>query len=132
MAAGNYGNLAAVKGKVIYQKFPATGSSPDDKGSLKYFDIEKREEKNILDNVDNYSVSFNMQKMLVQRGTNFAVVSPSENQKFEKPLRLNEMEMMVDPAVEWKELFTDAWRMERDYFYIPGMPGLNGNSGKER
>ncbi len=132
MAAGNYGSLAAVKGKLIYHKLPATGSSPDDKPSLKYFDIEKREEKNILDNVDNYSVSFNMQKILVQRGSAFVVISPAEGQKFEKPLRVNEMEMMVDPMTEWKEIFTDAWRMERDYFYDPGMHGVNWNTVRER
>ena len=132
MAAGNYGNLAAAKGKLIYHKLPSMGSSPDEKPSLKYFDIEKREEKNILDNVDNYSLSFNAQKILVQRGSAWAVISPAENQKFEKPLRVNEMEMMVDPMTEWKEIFTDAWRMERDYFYDPGMHGVNWNTVKER
>ena len=129
---GNYGNIAAAKGKIIYQKFPATGSSPDDKTSLKYFDLDKREEKNILDNVDNYSISANTQKLLVQRGNSFAVIKPDEGQKFEKPLRINEMEMMVDPMAEWKQIFTDAWRMERDYFYDPGMHGVNWNTVKER
>jgi tricorn protease len=132
IAAGNYGNLTATRGKLIYQKFPATGSSPDDKPALKYFDIEKREEKNILDNVDGYSMSFNMQKLLVQRSGAFAVINPGEGQKFEKPLRVNEMEMMVDPMLEWKEIFIDAWRMERDYFYDPGMHGVNWNTVKER
>ena len=129
---GNYGNIAAAKGKIIYQKFPATGSSPDDKTSLKYFDLDKREEKNMLDNVDNYSISANAQKLLVQRGNSFAVIKPDEGQKFEKPLRINEMEMMVDPMAEWKQIFTDAWRMERDYFYDPGMHGVNWNTVKER
>ena len=129
---GNYGNIAAAKGKIIYQKFPATGSSPDDKASLKYFDLDKREEKNMLDNVDNYSISANAQKLLVQRGNSFAVIKPDEGQKFEKPLRINEMEMMVDPMAEWKQIFTDAWRMERDYFYDPGMHGINWNTVKER
>jgi tricorn protease len=129
---GNYGNLSAAKGKLIYQKFPATGGSPDDKPSLKYFDLEKREEKNILDNVDNYSISANAQKILAQRGNSFAVISPADGQKFDKPLRVTEMEMMVDPMAEWKEIFTDAWRMERDYFYDPHMHGVNWNTVKER
>ena len=40
--------------------------------------------------------------------------------------------MMVDPMAEWKEIFTDAWRMERDYFYDPNMHGVNWNTVKER
>ena len=132
LAAGNYGNLAATKGKIVYQKFPNLGSSDDVKPALKYFDLEAREEKNILDNVDNYLLSANGEKILAVRGNNMAVIKPAEGQKFDKTLRLNEMEMMVDPMEEWKELFTDAWRMERDYFYDPNMHGVNWNTVKER
>lgn len=130
--AGNFGNIAAAKGKLIYLKSPATGSSQDDKPSLKYFDFDKKEEKNILDNVDNFSISADAEKLLVQRGNNFAVIKPEEGQKFEKTLRTTEMEMTVDPVAEWKQLFTDAWRMERDYFYDPGMHGVNWNTVKDR
>lgn len=71
-------------------------------------------------------------KMLVQRGENFAVITPNENQKFDKPLRLSEMRMHIDPMDEWKQLFTDTWRMERDYFYDPNMHGVDWNLVKER
>ena len=131
-AAGNYNNLGSVKGKIIYQKFPNMGSGEDAKPALKYFDLDKREEKNISDNIDNYWLCANTNKLLAQRGTAYTVIKPEEGQKFEKTLRLNEMEIMVDPMAEWKELFTDAWRMERDYFYDPNMHGVNWNSIKER
>lgn len=129
---GNYANLAAVKGKLIYQKYPNLGSADDAKPSLKYYDIEDRKEKNISDNIDNYKLSANGEKILVKRGNSYAVIKPSENQKLDKPIRLNEMEMNVDPALEWKEIFTDAWRIERDYFYDPNMHGVNWNLVKER
>ncbi len=130
--AGNYGNLAAVKGKILYQKFPNLGSGDDAKPALKYFDIDKREEKTISENIDNYILCANTNKLLAQRGNSFAVIKPEEGQKMDKPLHLNEMEMMVEPMAEWKELFTDAWRMERDYFYDPNMHGVNWNTVKER
>ncbi len=130
LPAGNYNNLAAVKGKILYQKGANTGS--EGQSSLKYFDVDKREEKNILDNVDNYWLSANTNKVLVQRGGTYAVIKPEEGQKLEKPLHVNEMSMMVDPVQEWKQIFTDAWRMERDYFYDPGMHGVNWNEVRER
>ncbi len=132
LPAGNYNNLAAVKGKILYQKYPNTGNPADGQPSLKYFDIDKREEKNILDNVDNYWLCANTNKMLIQRGSAYAVIKPEEGQKFEKPLRIAEMSMVVDPMQEWKQLFTDAWRMERDYFYDPGMHGVNWNDVRTR
>lgn len=132
MPAGNYGTLSAAKGKIIYLKLPNTGIT-DGKGAIKYFDIEKREEKTILEDARDYVLSENRGKLLVMRSnTSFAVIKPEENQKFEKPLRLSEMQMLVDPAQEWKQLFADAWRMERDYFYDPGMHGVDWNLVKQR
>jgi tricorn protease len=132
MDAGNYGNLTASKGKIIYQKTPNLGSSNDAKPALKYYDIDKREEKEISDNINEYWMAANGSKLLVQRGRDYVIMKAEEKQKFEKPIRINEMEMMVDPVAEWKEIFNDAWRMERDYFYDPNMHGVNWNTVKNR
>ncbi len=132
LTAGNYGRLNATKDKIIYMKFPNTGTSGG-QGSIKFFDIEKREEKNILDNANAYVLSANKGKILAARSNNqFAIINPSENQKFEKPLRVSEMQMLVDPAAEWKQIYTDAWRIQRDYFYDPNMHGVNWNQVRER
>ncbi len=131
LAAGNYNALAAAKGKIIYIKYPNTGA-PDGKGSLKFYDIEKKEEKTILDNADNAGISANGQKLLVNRGPVYAVIAPNEGQKFEKTLPLADMQVMVDPVQERKQLFMDVWRFERDYFYDAGMHGVDWNQAKER
>jgi len=131
LTAGNYGQLNAAKGKLIYMKYQNTGTSGP--GAIKYFDIDKREEKLILENANGYVLSDNKAKILALRSNNqYAIMQPAENQKFDKPLRVAEMQSMVDPAAEWKQIFADAWRIERDYFYDPGMHGLNWNQVKER
>jgi tricorn protease len=130
-SAGNIGNLNTVKGKVTYLRYPNTGTA-DGQPSVKFYDIEKREEKNILDGAENYWLSANKEKMLVSKGGAYAVIDVSESQKFEKPVRTSEMLMNVDPVKEWKQLFTDAWRLERDYFYDPNMHGVDWNLVKER
>lgn len=131
LSAGNYHKPGSIKDKIIYLKFP-----PDDvkdgKPSLKIYDFEKKEEKSIIDNVDDYTLSADRLKLLVHRDESFAVIKPDEGQKFEKPLRISEMQMMVDPMEEWKQILTDAWRFERDYFYDPNMHGVNWQEVKER
>lgn len=129
--AGNYGALAATKGKIIYLKYPNTGAD-DGSGTLKYFDLDKREEKIIIDNVGNAQVSADGQKILVSKAGSFAVISSQEGQKFDKPLDIAGMQMIVDPAKEWKQIFMDVWRFERDYFYDANMHGVNWNQDKER
>ena len=34
----------------------------------------------------------------------------------------------INPREDWKQMFTDAWRMERDYFYDKNMHGVDWNA----
>lgn len=130
-AAGNLGNLNAIKGKIIYMRYPNTGSN-DGAPAIKFYDLDKREEKTILEGADYYILAANKEKLLAAKGSSFAVIAADEGQKFEKPIRTAEMMSTTEPMQEWKQLFTDAWRLERDFFYDPNMHGVNWNLVKER
>jgi tricorn protease len=56
--AGNYSTLGAAKGKIIYLKYPAAGTTGG-QGAIRFFDIEKREEKTVLEDVNDYVLSEN-------------------------------------------------------------------------
>ena len=43
----------------------------------------------------------------------------------EGALKLDAMQMEVDPPAEWKQIFNEVWRQERDYFFEPAMNGVN-------
>ena len=129
--AGNYQMLAAVTGKLVFLRTPRTGSTGG-KSTLRYFDVEEREEKTILDDVDAVDVSADGKKLLIGRKETFAIVDLKENAKFEKPLRLDEMEETINPRAEWRQMFTDTYRFERDFFYDPNMHGLNWDEVRDR
>ncbi|HET6994082.1 MAG TPA: PDZ domain-containing protein, partial [Chitinophagaceae bacterium] len=130
-AAGNFGALAVAKGKIVYMRYPNTGA-PDGRGTLKFFDLDKKEEKTVIDGVDNFTMAANNQKMLVAKSGAFAVLKPDEGQKFDKTLPLSDMQVMVEPAQEWKQIFMDVWRFERDYFYDAGMHGVDWKEARTR
>ncbi len=129
--SGHYISLDADKGKIYFLQAPGTGST-ENQGILKYYDIDKREVKTILANVDDFQLSANRSKILLHRDNSWAIVKGEENQKFEKPLRIAEMKMLVDPVQEWQQIFNDAWRLERDFFYDSTMHGVDWNLVKER
>lgn len=129
MSPGNYGALASIKDKLIFHQLPNTGSS-DRKRSLKFYDFKEREEKTILEDVSGWQLSANGNKLLVQKDGNFYVIKPEPNQKTEKKLRTEEMQLLVDPREEWKQIVTDAWRLERDFFYDPNMHGVDWSKVK--
>jgi len=121
---GNYSNLQAVEGKILYQKHPRTGSG-EEAIPLVYYDLKEREEKTVLGDVDGYRLSADRKKVLVWKKQNAAIVDVKPNQKMEKKLRTGELEMMVDPRAEWRQIFTDAWRLSRDFFYDANMHGVD-------
>lgn len=123
--AGNYNNLQAIKGKIVFQQFPNTGSGNNNGSSVKYYDLEERESKTIISGINGYLISANENKMLVAKGNAMAIIDVKADQKMEKPLRTAEMKMTVIPKEEWKQIFRDAWRLERDFFYDEGMHGLD-------
>ncbi len=130
-AAGNYADLGAAKGKVVYRRRPRTGSA-DDKSPVVYYDLAERKEQTVLDDAAGVQLSADGKKLLVRQRRAFAIVDLKPGQKFEKPLRTAEMEATVNPRAEWKQIFTDAYRFERDYFYDPNMHGVDWEAMRDR
>ncbi len=129
--AGRYDSLAAVSGKLLYRRLPRIGSG-EEKASLVFYDLEKREEKTVLDEAEFVELSSNREKLLVRKGSDYAIVEPKEGQKLDKKIDTSAFEAPIDPVAEWRQIFTDAWRLERDYFYDPGMHGVDWNEMRQR
>jgi len=129
--AGNYSRVAAVKGKALYLRHPRTGSG-EEGSSVRFWDLEAREEKTVMADADGFIVSGDGNKMLVWKKNDFAIIDIKPDQKMEKKLATASLEATIDPVAEWRQLFNDAWRLERDYFYDPGMHGVNWQAMRER
>jgi len=129
--AGNYANLAAISGKLLYRRLPRAGAG-DEKSAIIFFDLEKREEKTVVDDAGSFDLSADRKKLLVRKGSGYYIIEPKENQKLDKALSTSGFEVTVDPVAEWKQIFTDAWRIERDLFYDPGLHGVDWNAMRER
>lgn len=125
---GNYRNLSAVKGKVIYQEI---SSRRKPQGPVKYYDVENEEEKTIIQAASDYMLSRNNKKMLVAIGKNLAVIAVQADQKPEKKLPVNEMTANIDPREEWRQIFNEAWRLQRDFFYDEQLHGVNWEEMKD-
>ena len=72
-----------------------------------------------------FEVTADGKKMLVVSKEKFAILEIKAAQKFEKPMVTADMEAPVDPRAEWRQMFTDVYRFERDFFYDPGMHGVD-------
>ena len=129
--AGRYDGLAGVSGKLLFIRLPHAGAG-DEKKSVMFYDLEKREEKTVMDDADDFELSANREKLLVRKGSDYAIIEPKEGQKMDKKISTSGFEAQIDPVAEWRQIFNDAWRLERDYFYDPGMHGVDWNEMRQR
>ncbi|MGZ8710135.1 MAG: S41 family peptidase, partial [Thermoanaerobaculia bacterium] len=121
--SGAYSRLAAVANGVLYVK------GDDAERSLRLYNIDDRKEETILESVVNYDLASGGEKLIARIGTNYTIVAPKPGQKpNESLLKLENMEMRIDPRAEWAQQFDDAWRILRDWFYDPNMHGLDWNA----
>jgi tricorn protease len=125
-APGAYGQLTAVSNGVLYLK-------GDGEPSLKIYSIDDRKEETIADGVRDYDVAPNGEKLIARFGPTYSILAPKPGQKPNDSLvKLDGMEMRIDPKAEWAQEFTDAWRILRDWFYDPNMHGLDWNAIREK
>ena len=129
--SGNYTDLQAIKGKLLYRRQPRSGSG-ESKSAIVYFDLVEREEKTVLDDAAAFEVTADGKKMLVRQATKYAILEIKSPQKFEKPIVTADMEAPVDPRAEWNQMFADAFRFQRDYFYDPSLHGVDWAGMRER
>ena len=129
--AGNLSGVHGVKGKVVFHRMPNTGSGDENKPLL-YYDLEKREEKTIVETTDFYDISADGKKVLVGKSGSYAIVDVADGQKMDKTMPVDRMETTIDTRAEWEQLFADAWRLSRDYFYDPDMHGVDWKAMRER
>ncbi|HRY44227.1 MAG TPA: PDZ domain-containing protein [Thermoanaerobaculia bacterium] len=100
----------------------------DGKTALQKWDTKSRKAETIAADVDDYEVSFDGKKLLTRAKESFEV-GPAGKRGEAKPgegngkLKLDAVQVRVDPRAEWPQILEEVWRINRDYFYDPGMHG---------
>lgn len=129
LAKGNYRMILSGPSGTIFigeEKEGVTGFV------IQKFTLEKREAKEFTSAASQVSVSADGNKMLARTGSDWKIMNTSAATGADgKPVKLA-LKMLLDRSEEWKQIFEEAWRYEKDYFYDPGMHGRNWNEVYEQ
>lgn len=96
------------------------------------FDLEERAERPIVDDVNEYALSADGSSLAYRKGETAGIVEAGAKESPGSILDLSGLTMLLDPRAEWRQIFLEAWRMERDFYYEPKMHGLDWNAMKEK
>jgi tricorn protease len=105
-----------------------TEQVPNQEGlTLHRYDLKKREAKKLIEGVTSFRLSADGKKLLYSPdGKKYCLADASgEPKSGEGALNLAGLRLKVDPAAEWKQIFREAWRFQRDYFYVKNVHGLD-------
>jgi len=120
----------------LLESVPATGTgaTPQFGASVHRYDADKRKAEKVLDGVTQFDVSANGEKMLFGQfpgrftiASTFLPMRPGEG-----AVNVGDMEVYVDPRAEWRQMYREAWRIQRDFFYDPTYHGVNIKMMEER
>jgi tricorn protease len=132
--ARNYTSMSVGKPGVLFlveaAAAPSFGGPEGPQLTLHMFDLKTRKTDKIREGIAGVMVSGNGEKMLYRQGQQYFIATagksaPGPAAEGPRPLPLDSMEAFVDPKAEWEHMYHQAWRGERDFFYDPGLHGLN-------
>jgi tricorn protease len=130
-----YNNLKAGAAGTIFYTQPA-GAGQGAGQRLQKYQLKERAAATFLDSVRSYTLSGDRKKLLYQAGRAAGGWSVVPTDKPAKPgegtLKIDDLQMMVDPRAEWAEIFRETWRFEREYFYDAKMHGANWGAVYEK
>jgi tricorn protease len=125
---GNYRDLQSVGSAVYY----LWGNASSPRPALAVYDLATRKET-ALGNVSGFEISADGKKMLVSQDGKYGIIDlPKAPVTISQPLNLSHMEMTLDRRAEWRQMFNECWRQMRDFFYDPGMHGVDWKAMRER
>lgn len=131
---GNYFGLT-MNDKRLF--FMSKDSDPDAKTMLMAVDIANKdvEAKTIGKDIEGYDLSRDGKAILVRRKESLSIIDaasgPNADQS-KSTLNLGGWTFPLTPREEWRQMFADAWRLERDYFYDTAMHGVDWKAMKDR
>jgi tricorn protease len=137
--ARNYVGLGVAKPGIVFIAERGAGGGLLGGGpmTIHKFELEKKKLDKVQEGVTAFTLSANGEKMLVGQGAGpaarFTIMPTMAPPKpGEGVLKVAEMEVYVDPKAEWKQMYNEVWRIQRDFFYDPGLHGLDYEGTRKR
>ena len=141
VAEGRYYAVRGIKGKALFLLYPIQGliyqqsDSDEPKGYIDCYDFEKRKGEKLIDDVSDFGLSRDHKTLIYRSKHRLRVLKagekPPKTDNGDRPgresgwLELNRVKVSVQPAAEWKQMFAEAWRLQREQFWTEDMSGID-------
>jgi tricorn protease len=133
LQAGEAGTLLGVAADA-----PLPGSPFPQGSSVHRFDLKERRADVVVSGVDAFEMARSGKKYLYSQKGSWRIGTlkpmppsgapsppPSAGATPDKAMPTQDIQIRVKPLEEWRQMYREAWRIEREFFYDPNLHGLD-------
>jgi tricorn protease len=149
VSEARYGRIQGIKGKAVFSTYPIEGArgrsrGEDEKpgrGVLESYDLETQKQERLVEGVSDFWISRDGKALLYQSGDRLRVLKAGEkppDKKEDKPGResgwidLGRVKVSIQSAAEWRQMFQEAWRLQREQFWTEDLSGIDWDAINQR
>ena len=146
LPGGIYGQVAGLdKKRLLVSSFPIEGTldegdwtdtgEEEGKGTLILYDFSRAKSEELIHGITRFAVSLDGKTLVYQTGSRLRVLpagqKPDEKHEHDPPSResgwidLSRVRCAVVPSEEWRQMYREAWRLQREFFWTPDMSGVD-------
>ena len=149
---GLFGDIGFANNKLFYSYHDDEGSygdipwydfSSSDKSTILFYDLETNKEKVFMPSISSFTTYPQLDSILIKSKDGIRILNASSppskeilsdadfNQNSGK-IDINRVRVSINPIEEWKQMYSEAWRLQRDFFWVKNMSGINWKNIHER
>lgn len=141
VSEGRYRAVRGIKGKALFLAFPIEPASSDlfernePRGYIDQYDFENYKSDRLIDGISNFDISREGKTLIYSARHRLRVLKagekPPKQENGDRPgresgwLDLHRVKVSVQPAAEWRQMFAEAWRLQREQFWVEDMSGID-------
>ena len=144
---GRYERIAGIKGKAIYSLHPVEGGNGDDftdpqptgSGTLCVYDFDKQKADTLVTGITDFQIGPDQATLLYRADDRLRVIKAGESPPDDDApgrtsgwIDLGRVKVSVCPEAEWRQMFREAWRLQREHFWVEDMAGVDWNGVYDR
>jgi tricorn protease len=126
---GQYRSLSAVKESELFY----LSATPHNAGptNLQLYSLKKRKEEVIMP-ADEYIIAAKGEKTLFMLKGKWGTAATGQKPTPEAMINTSAIQVKISPRQEWNNIFNEAWRVNRDFFYDAKMHGVDWLAMKKK
>jgi tricorn protease len=143
VSLGRYGAIQGIKGKVLFSAYPPEGRRREPggrrhpSGTLECYDLEAQKQERLADRLSGFLVGRDARTLLYRSGGSLRVLKAGEKASEARGgdgdtpgresgwIDLDRVRVSVAPAAEWRQMFQEAWRLQRENFWVEDLSGVD-------